>query len=198
MMILVSSFGDTDCLCSADLSADGDVNISDILILAGVYGNECQEQELYGINVELISTIYTIIQNPETGFDSQTTITIQIAITAFGDDMGIAKNTNYSGFSNLVWLVVETGDGFMVSSMTSSADIANNAYQIQEGYTETFTFTSTLIPIEGGYFQVGLIQLMYRLPDGTEVYYPEGLLGEFVSPVIFLDPGDPEIIILGE
>lgn len=192
LLTLLGDFGaECDEECATDMDVNGMVNTTDLLLFMPNFGNVC-EVEPYGIEVALNFMNYSITQDEE-GNDSQVTFEVELNITALGDDMEIAKNVNYSGFSNLVQLAM--GDGFMVSTMTSSAELVGDAYLVEEDESETFTFTTVAIPYEAGYFQTGITKLMYRLPDGTELEYPEEFLEEFnYSMIVYLDPGEPDII----
>ena len=198
---LEQSEGNYDCydwfevavLPAEVISCNGE-EVEPELISGEAYGNRiyvCSE----GIVLNLVSSSHSIIYD---GFyTSSVHYEIVVDVEAIGSDMLVASHTNYGTYSHVMSTIIGDVDAsMMVSLLDSNADLnqTEDSYIVDEGDVEELNFNSTLIPVESGFYQVGLINFEFKLPDGTIVSYPQELLSQMVSEILFLDPGTGEIV----
>jgi hypothetical protein len=197
---LEQSEGNYDCydwfevavLPAEVISCNGE-EVEPELISGEAYGNR-----LYvcsgGIVLNLVSSSHSIIYD---GFyTSSVHYEIVVDVEAIGSDMLVSSNVNYGTYTHVMSTSIGNGSSMMVAFLDSTADLnqTEDSYIVDEGDVEELNFNSTLIPVESGFYQIALTQFELKLPDGTIVSYPEELLAQMVSEILFLDPGTGEIV----
>lgn len=127
---------------------------------------ETHTLQVDGIEVEVTDTTATatVVDGSDNDY---ATYTIEVEITAVGDDAFISQTAT----SAYTFEIENASDGSTLGSSTattttisSSADTTGGAYRVNEGDTETFTFTMTLNPSavsEGSSFRAQLLTILF-------------------------------------
>jgi peptidoglycan hydrolase-like protein with peptidoglycan-binding domain len=172
--------GSVESYNTDDIEAEGadDLGASQ---LSGSSTGETHTLRSEGVSLDFVSSSETFRENSDaTTADNQGEFTLKFDVTAFEDDIFVAK-TAASGTSSTTVAGVtyqiedENGDSVSVTSnsgvLTSTADTQDGEFVVREGETETFTLKVTIDPTTQGYYQVQLYGVNYAVGtyNATEV-----------------------------
>lgn len=141
--------------------------------LIDVRVNEDDEDEDTGIAVEAVGTSQSVtIETPISS--SYGRFVIKYDVTALDSDIYIPQNASVQKGVGATYVVL--GDpsfkGSSNASLTSTADLSNGYFLVDEGDSESFYLTVTLDPNSTGSYRVGLTQVGYatsrKTPDSTK------------------------------
>lgn len=144
-----------------------DAEGADDVTVDGSATSETHTLQVEGINVEPTSDS-SDIQVVDGVDNDYATYTIEVEVTAFESDIFIPNNSSSFTYQ---FENAGTGAAFATTSattsqaVTSSADVVGNFYRVNEGDTETFTYTFTLDPqaaAEGVQYRAQLLTINYN------------------------------------
>ena len=148
---------------AADVDAEG-LDSGDESDVGGSASSETHTVALTGIAVEGVSTSQAVVTPGSSASDTYGTYTIRFEVTALEDDAFIATTSDTSGTVGVTYNI--NGSSFTAESesavLTSTADLQNGFYRVDEGETETFTLTVTLNPADAGTFSVELESIRFN------------------------------------
>lgn len=151
--------------------------LDDILVEGSVVG-ETHVLRTAGVIIELESTSEHFIENSDaTTTDNEGEFQIEFEITAFESDFWIEKSAvrGTGETTSGVTFVIEGSDGSTIEDgtyaavLTSTADIEDNAFRVDEGETEHFALTVVFDPEISGFYTVQLYGVNASTNGGLEV-----------------------------
>jgi hypothetical protein len=161
----------TFSVAGADVDAEG-LDSGDSTTVTGSQTSSRHSIAFAGIAVEAVSTSQSVTTPGSAAADTYASYTIRFDVSALDDDAYIANlAASTTAAANGVTFNVNGSPTYVgpnaVATLTSSAELDNGYYVVEEGDTETFTLTVTLNPTEPGTYSVELDEIRFADSDTT-------------------------------
>jgi hypothetical protein len=143
-----------------------------------------------GVYAEIVS----VSERIEGGDSSERGVfEIRFDVTAYDDVFYIDDVASTSAASGAEFTLTDIGDASASSTsatLSSTASKTSGAYMIEEGETETFTLSVTVVASAEGYFNVQLDKVLYTLKSDGIGVGKEPIETHTVAPVSDFETGD--------
>lgn len=166
------------------IEAEGADDLDDSQI-GGTASSETHTLRTSGVTLDIVSVEESVQDNTDDSTaDDEGIFTIEFEVTAFEEDVFINRTADRgttTGTAGVNYIIEDsTGDAVATGTvsgavLTSSADVENSRFVVEEGETETFTLTVEYDPSSSGFYRLQLYSFNFNDTDANPDTYQRAL-----------------------